>query len=82
MNTITLNGTTYERSFLEEQIEAIEASKRVFLTLRDAEIQECRDILAKMGEADEPIEPNQQEEPIETDEQVDEPIIEPLTLKL
>jgi hypothetical protein len=37
-----------------------------------------------MGEADEPIESVEpiESEPIEPDEQVDEPIIEPLTLKL
>jgi len=39
---------TYERGFIENQILAIQKDKETYNALRDAEILECKNILAKM----------------------------------
>lgn len=38
----------YERSFIENQIATIQKQKDDFCALRDAELSECNEILAKM----------------------------------
>ncbi len=40
--------TTYERSFIENQIKSITEDKDKYVALRDVEILECENILAEM----------------------------------
>lgn len=42
------NVTKYERAFIEQQIKTITEDKDRYNTLRDAEILECKNILAEM----------------------------------
>ena len=57
--------TKYERSFIENQIKNIQAQKDRDNTLRDAELQECADILSVMDEHGIIVKPIEEIKPVE-----------------